>query len=249
MTDVTVIIRKDLGEMLHNRAMIMMLVVSCFIIFMIANSFGSGIESLSKQAVSDTELYETVRAMVGTLCMMIVFLIMLLVSLYMNAYTVLLEKTRRTLESLLCTPVKLKNLWLGKTLATFIPSLIIGLLLGAIVLIIINLTVIVPEAGRWILPDAAALVTALIALPLIVFLLSSLVIMLQLMLQNVRLIQTVFTALIFGSSFGLSYVFRYTDTGWMVALGALGLALLLGLVIWFISRNLTKERIVLTSKG
>lgn len=249
MNDILVFIIKDLRDILHNRAFFMMLAIAVFVIFVITSSIGEGLGSLSESASPETGIYESAQAIVGTVFLMLVFLVMLLVSLYMNAYTVLMEKTRRTLESLLCTPVRLKSLWLGKTLATFIPSLVLGLLFAAVTLVIMNTTTIEPEVGRWVAPGAASLVTTLAVLPVIVFLLSSLVVMLQLMLQNVRLIQTLFTALIFGSSFGLSYAFRLSTAEWHVVYIALGIAVVLGMVVWFLSGKLTKERIVLTSKG
>ncbi len=249
MRDALVFVRKDVGEILHNRAMFMILVVAAFIVFMIGNSIGSNIDALTEQGVSGDELYETAQFLVGSLFLMLVFIVMLLVSLYMNAYTVLLEKTKRNLESVLCTPVRLSSLWMGKTLATFIPALLLGLVLAFAVLVIMNMTVLEPAVGRLVFPGAAILVASLLAVPVIVFLLSSLIILLQMMLQNVRLIQTLFTALIFGSSFGLSYAFRFSDTGWMVVYIAFGVVAVVSLAVWLLSRRLTKERIVLTSKG
>jgi len=172
-----------------------------------------------------------------------------MVSLYMNAYTVLLEKTKRMLESVLCTLVQLKHMWLAKSLATFIPSLAIGMILSALTLIIMNITTIKPEVGRWVMPDAAYLVAIVAGLPVVVFLLSSIVVILQLMMQNVRLIQSIFTALIIASSFGLSYAFRLTSASWTVVYIVLSAAAALGLAVWLLSKRLTKERIVLTSKG
>lgn len=246
MNQMVVMIRKDINEMMHNRAVFMMLAVAVFIIYMISNSIGSGIDTLAEQG---GDIYDTAQSLAGTLFLMLMFIIMLLVSLYMNAYTVLMEKTKRTLESLLCTPINLKSLWLGKTLATFIPALVLGLLLGAGTLVFLNVTTLEDEVGRWVIPGAAALVGTIIVLPVIVFLLSSLVVMLQLMLQNVRLIQTIFTALLFGSSFGLSYTFRFSSGTWTMVWIELGIAAVLGAVAWFLSTKLTKERIVLTSKG
>ncbi len=246
MSQVFVFIRKDIREMLHNRAVFMMLAVAVFVIYMLSNSLSGGIGALAEQG---GDIYETAQALVSTLFLMLMFIIMLLVSLYMNAYTVLMEKTKRTIESLLCTPINLKSLWLGKTLATFLPAFGLGLLFGFGTLIVFNVTTLEEEVGRWVLPGEAALIGTIAVLPVIVFLLSSLVVMLQMMLQNVRLIQTLFTALIFGSSFGLSYTFRFSSGNWTMVWIEVGIAAVLGAVVWFLSTKMTKERIVLTSKG
>jgi ABC-type Na+ efflux pump permease subunit len=249
MKDIMIFVRKDLHDIFHNRAFFMMLAVAVFVIFMVTRSMGSGISSLSSQGFTGDKLYEATQSIVGSLFLMVVFMLMLMVSLYMNAYTVLMEKTKRMLESVLCTPVKLSHMWLGKSLATFIPSLGMGVLLGGITLIVLNITMIEPEVGRWVIPNTAYLVAIFAAVPLVVFLLSSLAIILQLIMQNVRLIQSVFTALIIASSFGMSYAFRLSATSWIVVYIVLALAGVLALLVWILSKRLTKERIILSSKG
>jgi ABC-2 type transport system permease protein len=249
MNYIMIIVGKDIRDKLHNKALFMMLAVAAFVIFMMISSIGGGISTLSSHGLTDEELYRASQSIVSNLCLMMVFMLMLMVSLYMNAYTVLLEKTKRMLESVLCTPVQLEHLWLGKTLATFIPSIALSIILSSVTIIVMNITTIEPEVGRWVLPDAAYLVAILVGLPVVVFLLSSIIVMLQLMMQNIRLIQSIFTALIIGSSFGISYAFRLSTASWVMVYIVLAAAAVLGLAVWLLSKRLTKERIVLSSKG
>lgn len=246
MSQLLVLVRKDINEMMHNRAVFMMLGVAVLISYMISSSLGSGIDTLADQG---GDIYETAQSLVGTLFLVLMFIVMLLVSLYMNAYTVLMEKTKRTLESLLCTPMQLRSLWIGKTLATIVPAFILALVLGGGILIYLNVSTLEAEVGRWVIPGIPALVATIVVLPVIVFLLSSLVVMLQLLLQNVRLIQTIFTALLFGSSIGLSYSFRFSSGAWTIVYIEFAVIAVLGTLVWFFSTKLTKERVVLTSKG
>ncbi len=249
MKDIMIFVRKDLYDIFHNKAFFMMLAVAVFVLFILTSSFGTNISALQSQGFTGDNMYKAAQSIVGSMFLMMIFMLMLMVSLYMNAYTVLVEKTKRMLESILCTPVKMTHMWMGKTLATFIPSLGMGVIFGSIALAVLNITTIEPAVGRTVIPDTAYLVATFAAVPVVIFILSSLVIMLQLIMQNVRLIQSVFTALVIASSFGLSYTFRLSEASWIVVYCVLGLAAILELAVWLLSKKLTKERIVLTSKG
>ena len=248
MKELKIIIAKDLHEILHTRAFFLMLAIAAFFIAIFSQSLVETINSLLEPTGGTADI-AGIESVLGTLFFILTFLTMMMFSLYMNAYTVVLEKTKRTIESLLCTPVSLRQIWLGKTLASFLPSLGMGLVLSFGTLIVINIITISPHLGRWVMPGAAPLIGGVLIVPLVIFSLSSLVIILQLMLLNIRVIQTIFMALIFGSTFGLSYSFRFSSSSWYVVLAATGLAVVLGVVLTVLSGRLTKERIVLTSKG
>lgn len=249
MKKMMLIVRKDIRDIFHNRAFFMMLAIAAFLIFILTSSFQESFQSLASQGTGASEIRDTAQAVISGLFLTLSFILMLLVTLYMNAYTVLLEKTKRVLESILCTPLPMKQLWMGKTLASFIPALGLGIILSLGTVIVLNITTVEETLGRWVLPDAAFLVAGLVILPVIVYLLSSLIIMLQLIMHNVRLIQTVFTALIFGSSFGLNYAFRFSHGTWMIVYITAAVAAGLGVIVWFFSAKITKERIILSSKG
>src|SRR4030065_1479710 len=55
------------------------------------------------------------------------------------------EKSRGNIESLLATPLEAKNIWIAKSIAIFIPGLILGEVLTFIVLIAVNYVYFVPE--------------------------------------------------------------------------------------------------------
>src|SRR4030066_2346428 len=57
------------------------------------------------------------------------------------------EKSRGNIESLLATPLEAKNIWIAKSIAIFIPGLILGEVLTFIVLIAVNYVYFVPEIG------------------------------------------------------------------------------------------------------
>ena len=57
------------------------------------------------------------------------------------------EKTRGNIESLLATPLDIKNLWLAKSFSVFIPGLIFAWVLSFASLIIVNYVYFVPVVG------------------------------------------------------------------------------------------------------
>ena len=105
-----------------------------------------------------------------------------------------MEKVKRSIEALLCTPLSLRQIWLGKSLAIALPSVILGLLFAFGGIVSINQVFIVPRLGHFIMPGAAPLVAILLVVPLIVFSLASLMIALQLIITNIRWINAALTA-------------------------------------------------------
>jgi len=57
------------------------------------------------------------------------------------------EKSRGNIESLLATPLEAKNIWIAKSIAIFLPGLILGEFLALIALIAINYIYFVPAVG------------------------------------------------------------------------------------------------------
>ncbi|WP_223067739.1 ABC transporter permease subunit [Paenibacillus caui] len=74
------------------------------------------------------------------------------------------EKERKTLEGLLYTPITMKELFLGKILAAFVPSLL--LTAGAIIMYGIIVDVVAyPMFGRLIFPNASWILLMLVVVP------------------------------------------------------------------------------------
>src|SRR4030066_128883 len=80
------------------------------------------------------------------------------------------EKSRGNIESLLATPLKVKDIWIAKSLAIFIPGLVLGEFLTLIVLITVNYIYFVPRIGFLFTPWIA--VSSFLAVPLIYLCLS-----------------------------------------------------------------------------
>jgi len=61
--------------------------------------------------------------------------------------TMVREKTRGNLAALLATPLQVSEIWLGKSLVLILPGMVLGVLLAALDLIIINIIYFLPAIG------------------------------------------------------------------------------------------------------
>jgi len=244
MNKLMVIMKKDLRETFRTRAFYANIGVVLFVTVMLSQGFGGELTGLAEEG----EVL-AIQAILGTLAFMLALMLMMLFCIYINAYTLMMEKMKRSIESLLCTPLSLRQLCLGKALAVFLPSLIFGWLFTFGSLAGINHFFIAPGLGRSIMPGPAPLVAILAVVPLIFFFLSILITILQLIIANIRWVNAVLMFLIFGVGFGLSPVLRFSPSSWSIVFVSLGIAGVLALCAFLLSSRLTKERIVLSSKG
>jgi ABC-2 type transport system permease protein len=160
------------------------------------------------------------------------------------------EKVNGNIECLLATPLGPKTLLMGKGLAVFVPGYIISFIASVIILVVLNLAVILPGWGTLILPGPA-LVNGLVINPLLFFGLLLFTILFSLVNNPDIAIAPSFIigfGLMLGMPVGLmtgvinisawSFVLWYlvgTVVGWAVVL--------------YLARLLTKQNIVLSSKG
>ncbi len=244
MKKIMVIMKKDLKETFRTRAFYVNIGTIIFMIIMLGWTMEGEIGTLVKKAE-----IPAIQVLLGTFAYMLSLMVMMLFCIYLNAYTLTMEKVKRSIESLLCTPLTTKQICIGKTLAIFLPSLILGWLLTFGCLVGINQFLIVPKVGQFIMPGVAPLVAILIAEPLIIFFLSLLVIALQLIITNIRWINSALIFLVFIVGFGLSPILGFGPGSWSIVFVSFGIAGILALIAFLLSSRITKERIVLSSKG
>ncbi|HRU33129.1 MAG TPA: hypothetical protein P5310_06920, partial [bacterium] len=136
-----------------------------------------------------------------------------------------------------------------KTLALFLPSLILGWLLTFGSIVGINQIYVVPSSGQFIMPGPAPLVAILVVIPIIFFFLCLLIIDMQLIITNIRWVNTALMVAVFTVSFGLSPVLKFGPSSWNIVFVSLGVAAVLALISFLVSPRVTREKIVLSSKG
>lgn len=249
MREIMVIMKKDLGETLRTKALYVSIAIALFILVALGIGLGGVIQTLIEQGSSPVEITAAIQSVIGATALMLSLMLMMLFSMYINAYTLTMEKAKRSMESLLCTPLSLRQVCLGKSLAVFLPSVVLGLVFTFGGIVGTNQIFIVPKLGRFIMPGTAPLVAILVVVPLIVFFLVSLMIEVQLIITNIRWINAAFMALIFGVGFGFSPVLKFVPSSWSMVLASLGIGAMLALVVVLLSPRVTKEKIILSSKG
>ncbi len=250
MRKVTVIMKKDLRETLRTKAFYGSMGIVIFVLVALAAGLGRNIDAVIEQETSLAEITSAIQPLMGTTAFTLSLMLMLLFCMYTNAYALTMEKVKRSIESLLCTPLSLRQICLGKSLAVFLPSVILGLLFTFGGVVGINQFFILPKLGHFVMPGAAPIVAILIIVPLIVFIFASLMIALQLIITNIHWINAALIGLVVAIMFGLSPpVLEFGPASWSIVFISLGVAAALALVTIYLARLVTKERIVLSSKG
>jgi ABC-2 type transport system permease protein len=249
MKKLMAIMKKDLRETFRTKAFYVSVGVVIFVLAALSLAISEPINALMDEGLLPAEIAAAIQPLIGTTAFMLSLMLMMLFCMFINAYTLTIEKVKRSIESLLCTPLSLKQIWLGKSLAVFLPSVVLGLVFTFGGIAGINQFSIVPAVGHFVMPGVAPLVAILVIVPLIVFFLASLLIALQLIITNIRWINSALIAAIFIVGFALSPALKFGSASWNIVFISLGVAAALALVTIYLSRLITKERIVLRSKG
>ena len=163
-----------------------------------------------------------------------------------TASSITREKSRGNIESLLATPLKVKGIWLAKSLAVFLPGLVVGEMLTLIALIAVNYIYIVPKMGFLVTPWIA--INSFVAVPIMYFCLSLLVHLIGLTgsPQTANVVVQVFLPTMVALGINLPLHFGLDITSWPFALIHLGIAAAAGIAVVLLQPRLTKERIVLS---
>lgn len=160
------------------------------------------------------------------------------------------EKVNGNITSLLATPLSPGEIWIGKSLAIILPGLIISTISTVAVLLAINFIIIRPAVGNFVLP-LPALVTGLLINPLLFSGLLFIIILLTLANNPDLAIAPAFIVgfgLMMGIPLGMA-AGAINLASWSFSIYYLGGALVIWVISCLLLRLLTKENIVLSSKG
>ncbi len=235
---------KDIREAFQNKGIYFYILLLLLLAFPYFDGLRNILDKI--EPGNPAALRDTARQFLGNLMYTLPFTLSMLFCTYLAAYAVVLEKAKRTLESLLATPAGLRQVWIGKSLAVALPGIIVTYLVMALAIIVLNYAVVVPRVGEIIFPGSVPVLVSFIAIPLVVFLVVCNVSILQLIMTSPRLANSVFMIVFLGFYF-------MTVTGFSASwdFGLIYLVLLVVLVgiTVIMTRFLTRERVVLSSKG
>jgi hypothetical protein len=160
------------------------------------------------------------------------------------------EKVNGNLDALLATPLGTKEIWMAKSLAVFLPGLVVSAAATLILLLAVNFSVILPATGEFILPAPVLLIGFLIN-PLLFFGLLAFIVLFS-MANNPDIAIAPSFILGFGLMIGIPLGLAtgvINLASWSFALWYTAGTIVVWIIIAYLTRLLTKEKIVMSSKG
>jgi len=157
------------------------------------------------------------------------------------------EKAKGNIQSLLVTNLNIKDIWLGKTLSVFVPGLIVGTVLTAATLLVLNFVYFVPNIGFIINPWIA--ITSFVTYPALYFCMGLLVYLVGLTNKpvNANIIAQVFLPVFINLVIQLMLRTSFMDyTSWQFMLVNLGFVIIVGLIVLVRAPRISKEKVVLS---
>jgi ABC-2 type transport system permease protein len=244
--EIWVIAKKDLKDLLQAKAYLylVLVILACFPYY---DGLKNILAKLAAEGSGPQDLLATSQGFVDGMAYALPFILGIFVCSIVTNYSIVMDKAKRTLEPLMATPLGVKHIWIGKTLATALPGLAIGIILFLLTLIAVNILVIQPQVGSFILPGIFPLVSALIISPILVLLVVSLISFLQLVTTKPAIASVVFPVIFLGIYFPTIIADR--TAGWVYPVIYLAAIAVLVAATFAMLRLLTKERIALSSRG
>lgn len=248
MNRISIVIKRDYRELRRTAAFKLMLIIAAAVV--VAAAVGISI-ALSRQSwLGEAEAWPMLEFFIGMVLYFLPLLVLLAFSWSFANLPITKEKVNGNLEALMATPLTPRELWLGKSLAVFLPAYIISVVAAIIVALAINLTVILPATGGFALP-AAALVLGLAVNPLLFLGLIPFMILFS-MVNNPDIALAPSFIVGFGLMMGMPVgmgMGTFDISSWGFTLWyLLGAAAALAVVL-YLTRLLTRQNIVLSSKG
>jgi ABC-2 type transport system permease protein len=229
---VPVIARRELADLLYNRSTVIAgaLFTTWFSVY---HGYAVGMGSPAEMPESYAGTLLAMSAMVSVF-----------VGYIFSGQAFLFEKVEGIVETLMCTPIRLKELWLGKTLGIAFPawvcSLVFGILFTAIARFIGDVALI---------PSVAMVAHTVVVVPLFTVAAVGTIGIWQLVLgmrENQIVNLLLFLVLFFAIFFSRTLLDQGIVSSWQAALVLLVAGLLLLGFTLLLSRFLSKERIVRT---
>jgi ABC-type transport system involved in multi-copper enzyme maturation permease subunit len=244
----SIVLRRDFQELRRTNAFRILVLTSAVITIGIA--VGTSI-ALSKIEWLGVEAAKPMLELImGLVIYFLPFSVLISFIWAFASLPITIEKVNGNIESLLATPLSPKAIWMGKGLAIFLPGFVISIVSTLIVLLAVNFAAIIPATGDFFLP-APVLLTGLLFNPLLFFGLLSFIVLFSLANNPDIAIMPSFLlgfGLMIGIPVGIA-IGAIDLASWSFALWYLAGTIVVWAVVGYLSRLLTKEQIVLSSKG
>ena len=171
-------------------------------------------------------------------------LIGLFVGYIYSGQTYLREKQSGIVETLLCAPVSLRSIWIGKALGVAVPSTVLALLAASAITLIAG-----SRCAQTLVPSVTVLVHLLIVVPIFISAAVALMGFAQLMLgmRENMVVNMLTIMLLFAALAATRLIVEEAEFVTWTAVGALaGASIALLAITWALGGLLSRERIVRT---
>lgn len=248
MRRTSIVFRRDLRELRRTNAF--RIVVIVFAVITIGIAVGTSVALGRAEWLGVEAAKPHLELIIGIIVYFLTLSVLISFIWVFAIVSITKEKVNGNIESLLATPLSPKAIWMGKGLAIFLPGFVIAIVSTLVVVLAVNFAAIIPAAGNFFLP-APVFLTGFLINPLLFFGLTSFTILFS--LANNPDIAVVPSFLLgFGLMIGIPVgvaTGAIDLASWSFALYYLAGAIVVWAVICYLSRLLTKEKIVLSSKG
>jgi ABC-2 type transport system permease protein len=248
MNKLWVIASKDIREVLRSRSTYLYIALLFFLSFSSFSNYTSTINRVIENNSSQETVIQISQLFLNGIASALPMMYSVLMCTIFAAYSVVVDKVKRNLESLMVAPISLKQIWMAKTLGVALPSVVIALGVTLISYLLMNFILVIPHTHVFIVPSVLVILTDLVLVPVLIFFVVALVVYLQLIISNPRVANLVFTGLFLLLFFGNNIL---TNMGFEIdySLIYLGLIVVCGGLTYILSLALTKEKVILSNKG
>ncbi len=248
MKKVLLVFKRDYSEMVSTTAFRIMLIIA--VVITIGAAAGISIALHLQEWYGAAEAMPIVEFIIGLVVYFITLAVLLAFTWGFSGIQITKEKVDGNIECLMATPLGPKTLWIGKCLAVFLPGFVISLAVVFIVLVALNLAVVLPGWGTFIFPEQA-IAAGLIGNPLLFFAVLGFIMLVSLVGNPDVAIAPSFLigfGLMIGIPAGMA-TGTIDITSWSFVLWYTAGAIACWLIVFALMRMLTRQNIVLSSKG
>jgi len=243
-----IILKRDFRELKQTNTFLIISIV--FSVITIAIAVSVSIVLGRQEWIGQKEARPTLELIISLIAYFLPLTILMTFIWAFSSLPVVKEKVDGSIASLIATTLTPKEIWWGKSLAIFIPGYIISIISTMIVLLAVNLSVIVPATGIFLLP-LPLILTSLIFNPLLLFGLLLFIILFSLAYNPDIAITPSFLVgfgLMMGIPLGMA-LGAINLASWSFSLWYLAGVIIVWIIVLSLTRLLTKEKIVLSAKG
>ena len=126
MNKIWIISRKDISDAFRSRSTYVFLLVMLVLTFIYISIYTGTVNS-DPYKNNPSLIADYSHKYINTLAYLFPLMFSNFICSIFANYAVIVDKAKRNIESLMATPVSIKQIWMGKTLAVTLPSVGIGI--------------------------------------------------------------------------------------------------------------------------